>query len=304
MRVRFCVILNEQGGTLRTMDIGAFADRLSETLAAQGHAVDVSIVPGKEIEQALDRASKGDADVVLAGGGDGTISAAAGRLMNTDKALAILPAGTMNLFARSLGIPLDLEQAATAFATGVVRAVDVGSANGRPFVHQFSIGLHPQLIDMRERLSFGSRIDKIIASARATITAFLNPPRLRLAIETGGKTEEVVTSSVGITNNLFGEGHIPYAEWPADGVLGIYVTRARRRRELALFLIRLALGRWRRNDQVTIDTATRVRVKLLSRSRRFKAAIDGELCALEGETDLAIHPAALKVLIPADSPYA
>jgi diacylglycerol kinase family enzyme len=82
------------------------------------------------------------------------------------------------------------------------------------------------------------------------------------------------------------------------------VTRARRRRELALFLIRLALGRWRRNDQVTIDTATRVRVKLLSRSRRFKAAIDGELCALEGETDLAIHPAALKVLIPADSPYA
>ena len=297
--MRFTVILNEHGGTLRTMDIAAFSEQMVSTLGEAGHQVRVKAVSGKEIETALDEAVAGDAEVVLVGGGDGTISAAAGRLMNTDKVLAILPAGTMNLFARSLGIPLELDQAIAAFAHGRIASVDMGSANGRPFVHQFSIGLHPHLIDMRDRLCFRSKIGKIMASSRAAFFAFLNPPRLRLAVEMQGRVHNVVTSSVGVTNNLFGEGHLPFAEWPAEGVLGIYITRARRRRDLAIFLVNLGLGRWRKNDQVSIETADQVVVTVRTPTRRFKCAIDGELCPLEARTELKIHPAALKVLVPA-----
>ena len=107
--MRFAAVLNRDGGTLRTIDIDAFASRMRETLEAAGHSVTIEIVSSDELEQALDKAAAGRADVVLAGGGDGTVSAAAARLMDKKKALAILPAGTMNLFARSLGLPLTLD---------------------------------------------------------------------------------------------------------------------------------------------------------------------------------------------------
>ena len=89
------------------------------------------------------------------------------RLMGKKKALAILPAGTMNLFARSLGIPLTLDAAVQSFADGKVQAVDIATANGQPFVHQFSIGMHAKLVHLREKMDFGSRLGKIRASARA-----------------------------------------------------------------------------------------------------------------------------------------
>src|SRR4051812_31452565 len=104
--MRFAAVLNRDGGTLRTIDLSAFSDRMRQTLESAGHSIDIDIVAGKEIVAALDKAaSRRGVDVVLAGGGDGTISAAAARLMNKKKALAVLPAGTMNLFARGLGIP-------------------------------------------------------------------------------------------------------------------------------------------------------------------------------------------------------
>jgi electron transport complex protein RnfE len=66
--------------------------------------------------------------------------------------LAILPAGTMNLFARAMKVPLVLEEALEAIADGEVGAVDIATANGRPFVHQFSVGIHARLVRIREKL--------------------------------------------------------------------------------------------------------------------------------------------------------
>ena len=98
--MHFIAVLNRDGGTLRTTDLDAFARRMTEALEKAGHRLDVESVAGPEIEAALAKAAASRADVVLAGGGDGTVSAAAAVLMGKKKALAILPAGTMNLFAR------------------------------------------------------------------------------------------------------------------------------------------------------------------------------------------------------------
>lgn len=296
--MRFIAVFNRSGGTLRTMDMEAFCDSVRETLTAAGHEFDCNVVEGSDIVKSLEEAAASDNEIVLVAGGDGTISAAAGVLMNTDKALAVLPAGTMNLFARSLGIPLDLDEAVAAFAHGREARVDVASANGRPFVHQYSIGMHPHVIEQRERMKFGSKLGKRWASAKAAITTFLNPPRVRIALEM--ETGEILarTSSVSVTNNLYREGTLPYAENPAGGVLGIYITKARRRRDLFWFFVNMAVGRWRANDQVEIHQTEDVTLKMRSRYKRFKCAIDGELCPLEGETRLEIHKGALKVLLP------
>ncbi|MEP6564371.1 MAG: diacylglycerol kinase family protein [Mesorhizobium sp.] len=303
--MRFAAVLNRDGGTLRTTDLSAFSDRMRQTLEAAGHSIDIDIVDGKDVEAALEKAASRRAiDVVLAGGGDGTISAAAARLMNGKKALAILPAGTMNLFARGLGIPQTLDAALKSFADGEVIAVDMAIANGRPFVHQFSVGMHARMVQLRQNMEFGSRLGKIRASTRAAWATINDPPAMRVTLTVGKAEIETRITGIGITNNLFGEGHLPYADNPAGGVLGIYVMVARQRRELVKFLFDVARGKWRDNAHVEILQADTATLKIHSASRKFRAVIDGELIRLDRETTIAIHPGALNVLVPASAAQA
>ena len=298
--MRFHVVLNRDGGTLRGGDSDRLAQRLGDRLRELGHEVDVAVVAGGEVETALGQAAKGAFDVVMVGGGDGTVSAAAARLAGSDKALAVLPAGTMNLFARGLGIPLDLDAAVDALGRGTVRPVDVAAADGRIFVHQFSVGLHTKLIRLRRKKAFGSRPGKMWASLQAGLAAFLKPPRLEAVLEIDGRELSVRTSGIGITNNLLGEGYrLPYAARPDGGVIGVYITRAQRRRDLARFLLGAAIGRWKRNAHVDIHEAREVTLRLVAHHRRFGCALDGELAELGNVTHLRIMPGALKVLVPA-----
>ncbi|TIO09644.1 diacylglycerol kinase family protein [Mesorhizobium sp.] len=298
--MRFAAVLNQEGGTMRTIDLFAFSDQMRRTLEAAGHSIDIDVVAGKDIVATLDSvASKPGIDIVLAGGGDGTISAAAARLMGRKRALAILPAGTMNLFARGLGIPQTLDAAVKSFADGEVIAVDMATANGRPFVHQFSIGMHARMVQLRQNMEFGSRLGKMRASVRAAWATIKNPSAMKVTL-TIGETEIVTrTTGIGVTNNLFGEGHLPYADNPAGGVLGIYITVARQRGELVRFLFDMARGKWRDSGHVEIHQADRVVLKIHSAAKRFRAVLDGELIRLDRETTLEIHPGALNVLVPA-----
>jgi len=296
--MHFRGILNREGGTLRTLDLDAFSEKMRATLEGAGHTLDLHVVEGKSIVAAIKAAVESDCDVILVGGGDGTVSCAAGLLAGTEKVLAILPAGTMNLFARSLAIPQELDAAVESFADGKVKAVDLASANGRLYVHQFSVGLHPKLITLREEGDYSSRIGKIWGSIRAAVVAFLNPPLLRATLVVDGQHLSIRTPSLGVSNNLFGEGHLPYADAVDDGVLGVYVTRARRKRDLARAMAGMALGRWKTNAHVDVQHAKEVTLTVASASRRLGCAIDGELCPLEDVVELKIHPAALKVLVP------
>ncbi len=296
--MRFVAVLNKDGGSLRRLDLDAFSARLRDTLESAGHTIDVSIVAGRDLVSVIDKAASGKAQIVLAGGGDGTVSAAAARLKDSKKALAILPAGTMNLFARSLGIPLSLDAAMASFAHGQIRAVDIATANGHPFVHQFSIGMHASMVDQRSKMEFGSRFGKIGASARAAWNAAMNARPMSVVLTIGDAEITTRTTAIGVTNNLFGEGHLPYADRPDGGVLGIYVTVASERNEIARFLFKMLLGRWRDNEQVEIHQADRVKLKISSRRTKLISVIDGELCKLDRETSIRIHPGALRVLVP------
>ena len=297
--MRFAAILNADGGTLRTLDLDAFTSTLAGIIEKEGHEVEVEVVPGDSIQRVLKSvANRRDIDVVIAGGGDGTISTAAGVLMGNDKALAVLPAGTMNLFARSLGVPLKLEDAVQAFASGKIRKVDIATADNRPFVHQFSIGLHAKMVHLRDKMEFGSKLGKIGASAKAVYWTIMNPPSLKVRLKLGGTELFARTAGIGVTNNMFGEGHLPYADHPDGGVLGVYVTMARRRRDIVRFGLNMARGKWKDNDQVEIHETDSVEISLLSSARKFRCVIDGELYPIAKTTKIRIHPGALNVLVP------
>ena len=147
-------VLNKGGGTLRTIDVDEFCQKAVETFEAAGHRLECRVVEGKDLTATLEAVAKEpDLDLMIAGGGDGTISAAAKVAFEAGVPLGVLPAGTMNLFARTLGLPLDLDEALVALAHGELGVADIATANGEPFVHQFSVGIHARLVRIRDGLN-------------------------------------------------------------------------------------------------------------------------------------------------------
>ncbi len=294
--MKIALILNRDAGTLRTLDAAATAEEIAAIFRDAGHDITAHVAAGGEAITAIRQAAK-DVDAVVVGGGDGTIAAAASIAAETGVALGVLPLGTMNFFARSLGIPSEMKAAATALATGEVRAVDIGSVNGRRFIHTLALGLHPTMVAEREKLSYGSRIGKMIGSARAFIRVIRQPRRFFVTIENEGATIEQRTAGVVISNNPLGKGHLPYADRLDEGVLGVYVTTARGLFQLARVTAAAAFGTAEDSPLVAYVSTPSATVRL-GRHASVPTTLDGELVRLEGPLEVKIVAGGLKVLAP------
>lgn len=293
-------ILNKDGGTFRTMDMEAFCAKAREVFAAAGHTLDTRIVAGAGLQAALSAAAQDPSvDAVLAGGGDGTISAAAGVCFAAGKPLGVLPAGTMNLFARSLRVPLALDQALLSLASGQFENVDIATANGQPFVYQYSIGMHTRLVALRNGLPYRSRIGKILASGRAMVEALSRPLKFDVDLVTATGIEHRRAMAVAISNNPLGEGHLPYADTLDRGALGVYVVAPMPPLETARLAATLAFGRWKSHPLVSEKQVKRVSLHFRKLRKGLQAVVDGELVPLPAHVDLEIHAGGLKVLAPA-----
>ncbi|MFD2236327.1 diacylglycerol/lipid kinase family protein [Aureimonas populi] len=302
--MRIHAILNKAGGTLKTTDLKILGQLIEDEFRMHGHEIDVEVVDGRQVGGALGRAARRtDLDILLVGGGDGTVSGAAAALMGKDIALAILPAGTMNLFARTLQIPLELASAVSALAGGRVTAVDLAVVNGEPFVHQFAVGLHARMVRTRERYDYGSRLGKIWATTRAIASAVRTLPMVRLQIDVDGRTEIIESPAVAVSNNLYGEGHMPFADDPTGGVLGVYICRTRDSVATAGLALDVLRGAWRGSKGMTIVPAKRVRIEHDSGPKEDRAVRDGELVRLDPVCDIEIRPRALKVLVPQEAGF-
>ena len=298
--MRFVGVFNQDGGTFRTMDMAAFVATAERIFVEHGQSIECRVVGADQLIAELKRAAADPAvEAVLAGGGDGTISAAAGICFTHKMALAVLPAGTMNLFARSLGVPLQLEAALGAIARGEVAAVDIATANGRPFVHQFSVGLHSRLVRIRNGLTYHSRWGKMLASLRAVGLALSRPLVFDAEISTRQGTERRKATAIAVSNNVLGEGHVPYAEVVDRGVLGVYVVEPMPPAELAGLALSLALGNWKAHPLVSEREVKQVNLSFPHRKASALAVIDGELIPLERQVDLRVHAGGLRVVLPA-----
>src|SRR6476469_3593196 len=165
---RISVLLNRGGGTVAAdPDI---ASSVAEAFKAAALDVDIELIDGGECAvRCRAIAKRGDALIVV-GGGDGTISAAASVLAGTETLLGVLPLGTLNHFARDLGIPAELDEAARLIAKGKHRRVDVAEMNEHLFINNSAIGLYPLMVldrdRQRARLGRSKRLAMIVASLR------------------------------------------------------------------------------------------------------------------------------------------
>ena len=128
----------------------------------------------RHLPQALAAAVDSGADLIVVGGGDGTLSEAAHQLAHRDLCLGVLPLGTTNNFARSLGLPLHLPAALQILTEGKVADVDLGHVAGRHFANLTSLGLSVQVAK-----HVPHQLKRILGRAAYPLTALALLPRHR-----------------------------------------------------------------------------------------------------------------------------
>ena len=130
---RLGVVLNRDGGTVRLLGADDLRERLTAAFASAGARAEIVLAPGAEISAELgrmrERALAGELDGVVVGGGYGSVNCAAGALAGSGVALGVLPLGTLNHFAKDVGMPADVEEAAKIIDGSEPRAVDVAEVN-------------------------------------------------------------------------------------------------------------------------------------------------------------------------------
>ncbi|MFN3505828.1 MAG: diacylglycerol/lipid kinase family protein [Allorhizobium sp.] len=294
-------VLNRDGGTFKTTDMQAYCESATRAFAQKGHELVCTVVAGEEIVQTLEAASAEQGlDALLAGGGDGTISTAAGIAWKSGLPLGIIPAGTMNLFARSLQLPLDIWKVLDQLADATIAEVDIATANGRPFVHQFSAGLHARMVRMRNQMDFASRIGKIRASTSAAFGVMLDPPRFEVVfdIDGDGKSEERPVSAISVSNNPLGNNSLFFADRVDTGKLGVYLADPLEPTGVGRLAFDILRGKFKENEAVTASTAEMVRLHFPQHRKGAACVLDGELLRMPADVEIKIHAGELKVLVP------
>jgi diacylglycerol kinase family enzyme len=269
-----------------------------EALDAAGVAADVRPVDGAHLEDAARMAVADGAEMVVVGGGDGSVSAVAGVLAGTEVVLGILPMGTLNHFAGDMGIPPHLEHAARLIAEGKSRAVDVGEVNGRRFVNNASIGLYPHIVSRRERQQERLGRSKWVAMLVAAAWVFRRYPVVTVVLHTGDRVLPRTTPFVFVGNNRY-EMHAfaTGARARLDGgeVCAYFAHRTGRLGMLALAL-RSLIGRL--DEAKDFETICRPALTVEAAARTIKVAVDGEVTRLAPPLEFRVLPGALRVIAP------
>jgi len=294
------VLLNAAAG-LRPGQVQAEAARVRELFSRLDVEAAVRRVPGPELLAAAREAAASDADVVVMGGGDGTMGAGAGGLAASGKPMGILPLGTLNHFARDLGIPGTLEDAVRVVAEGNVREVDLGEANERVFVNNSSIGLYPAAVSLRDAWMEAHSMHKWVAMGRAALATLREFPVVRVTLRVPEGGVNLTTPMVFIGNNRYETKLFALGKRPAldAGELWVYLARDAGRFRFLRLALRALVGRL--DDSRDFQGLGLTEVRVEDRRRLVRVAFDGEVCYVAPPLRYRIRPRALRVIVPRES---
>lgn len=289
------VIVNAKGGTA----MGLERDELVEAFAEPfGGRAAVRLVEGEELPEAMRAAFTDPAvDRVVVAGGDGTVSLAGKWAVETGKPFGVVPLGTMNLFARTLGMPLDHDLAIRGLATAVVRHVDCAEANGETFVNHVSFGFHPQLVRMRDAIPRGSRLKRMWTGLRVYVRLMSRHRKHRLTVSGDFPPFGAKAGLAVISINPIKEGvtQIPHPEGQRDGQLGVYVSTHRSAWDLNKVIWRLMNGTLTDSEHIEFRETSQVTIEAKS---ALHMSMDGEVFVTNPPVECRIRRRKLAVLVP------
>lgn len=293
------VIINAGSGSVSVEDTKLM---LEERFEALGVDANIEIAKnGTDIVQLAKKAAESDAEVIVAGGGDGTISAVAAEVMKAGKVLGVLPLGTLNNFSKDLQIPPDLTAAIQIIAGNNTKQIDVGEVNGRMFINNSSIGLYPRIVRNRVRQQERLGRSKWAAAAWAAWKVIRLSPLLKVKLMLHNMQFLRKTPFVFVGNNeyemdFFNVGRRARLD---EGKLSVYFLKRGGRWGVVLLILRTLFGRLRQaKDFERINTEE---ITIQTRKKRLLVAFDGEIAMLDTPLNYKIIPLALNVIVPAES---
>ncbi len=271
-------------------------ETLAGALARASFAADIVEVPaimGADVMAAMAERY----DVLVAAGGDGTVSTVAAAAIAAGRTFGVIPSGTLNHFARDAGIPADLDEAIAVLAAGRTRMMDVGDVNGRIFLNNASIGAYPRMVWERKRArSFGLPKPLAMAFAVARTWAGLRSLAVRLSVDgavlvrrtpfifVGNSEYEVVGTEVGNRPTM------------TDGTLSLYMAPHFGRADALLLPLRVLRKTLESHERFESMAASSISIE--TARRRVGVALDGEVRTLEPPLKFSVRPRTLRVLVP------
>lgn len=288
------------------MAIPAFVNRESGNAKAAHEALehagdfDLHLTAPRTLRGLLAEAIAAGVPRVLVAGGDGTIELAAAALVNTPVALAILPGGTLNHFARDHDIPLEAEQALSLARNGEVRTTDVGYVNERLFINTSSVGAYVRFVRTRDQLE---RLGGYwLASLLAGLRVLLWPEIIPVRLEVAGRMRLYQTPLVFVGVGERELGVPGLGRRMRGGARGLHVVLLRGRRQARRFARAYGgLGRDLPAGEKTfgLDTAVVNGFSLDLPGRATNLATDGEIRPATTPLSYRHVPDALRVVVPA-----
>ena len=295
---KIVAVINKESGTVDEDPDLYSKTGINRLFRDAGIPADIHLVMPSLLEPELRRAANSDSEVIIIGGGDGSINMAANIIRGTHKVLGVLPMGTLNNFARSVGMPADVSEAVKALAHSVALSVDVGEVNGMVFVNNSSIGFYSEAVRMREKYMEKFGLRKYTAMAMAFMTLVWDLRIFELQIETSGKEEFIRAPFLFLGNNLYDPQFLSYAkrESLSDGLLSVFYPQGVGRFGLARIALMAFLGRLKNLPEMNIFESAELTVK--SRHGWLRVSRDGEIGWMRPPLHYRILPKAINVLSP------
>ena len=231
---------------------------------------------------------------VVLGGGDGTLTCLVDAVLETASTLGVLPMGTANDFARSLGLPDNIPDAAAIITADNVRRVDVGRVNGKAFLNAVGIGVGPKVT--RELDADAKQHLGVLAYPVSLASAIRRSRPFRVQIDVDGETHEARCIQVTIGNGIHYGGGMTIHEDARldDGQLTVICVRQQSSWRLARRFLALRWGELSNDPDLLVLRGRGVRV---TTRKSMPASADGELSS-ETPLDCVCRRKELRVLAP------
>ncbi|QOV88568.1 diacylglycerol/lipid kinase family protein [Humisphaera borealis] len=314
---RVLILLNSKSGTLANSATHDEPERIRRGFASAGLDADVQDADPANAKRQIQSARESGFSAVVVGGGDGTINAIANAVADTHRdgkpelVFAVLPLGTHNHFAKEMGVPDDLESAvpriARAVADNTAEPLDMAEINGTLLLNFSGIGLHPELVESRDRehkqirkIPFVSTLLRKFTKPLSMAVAFARSigeiRLLRLGIDADGKRRTVISPAVVIGNNVhqmevFGVSGMSVCRRDA---LNAYIARVKRPIALVRLLIAAATGSLAKMREFECVSGKALTIHY--RRPTLKVSVDGEVMKFKTPLRYRIRKNALKVV--------
>jgi diacylglycerol kinase family enzyme len=290
--VRIAIVLNPRSGN------SPERTNLEHALRQAALAADIHAIPDAPDVAAWMIAIARWYDVVVAAGGDGTVSSAAEAVISEGKALGVIPAGTRNHFARDAGIPNDLDAAIALIAAGHVRALDVGDVNGLLFINNASVGAYPRLLWERDRVR-DRGVPKPLAHTLAVVRTWLQLRTFTVRLCMNRRELIRRTPFVLVGNSEYEVEGMQFGRrrTMTDGCLSLYIASDIGRLGSLALPARALLRKLKQHDNFEIYRAPSASMELAR--QRISIALDGEIRTLDTPLRFSVCRQVLRTIVPA-----